>query len=257
MKKLLFIVLFVCCSRTGFGQNISATFLQYAYGWNNADFVNATNPVNGNMSLITLDHTTITKWGGVYAFLNLDLAKDGFYTIGSDNNVVDLNADGIRMYSEIAPWINLKGKLSLEGQINVGVGFRAGLLGMGYTFKADSDMFLKIMAYWRTDNIRKDSGQITGVFDIPVSKPYQIRIQGYLDWIPYLENKPEYGSNSLGSDLLTQVRILWNLKSVGLWANDPNTKIEVGLDIYYHTNKLLQSANSANIIPQPCLRLSL
>ena len=257
MKTLICILSVVIGALSVAGQNSSSTFLQYAYGFNNADFINGTNPVNGTMSLLTLDHTTSTKWGGLYAFLNVDLANEGFYTIGSDNEIIDENADGVRMYSEIAPWINLKNKLSLEGQINIGVGFKAGLLGFGYTFKSDSDIFLKLMAYWRTDNIRKDSGQITGVFDIPLSKRYQVRLQGYVDWIPYLENKTKYGSDSLGSDLLTQVRILWNLKALGLMLNSQTTALEFGVDIYFHTNRLLNEANSANVIPQPCLRLSL
>lgn len=249
-------------------QNFSSTFLEYAYGWNNTDYLTGTNPKNGDMHLITLDHTTVTKWGGVYAFVNYMGAPDGFYTVGFSNEIPDESAGKYRLYSEISPWISLSGitgkdfsfgpvaDVSIEGQINVGNGYMAVLAGAGLTFKAPKNGFLKLATYWRTDNIKEDAVQFTGVFDLPLWNKLGFRMQGFFDFIPYAKNKPEFFSTEFGADFLSQTRFLFDVGRNTVFKNDKNSKLEIGVDIYMHFNKDLAANNAGAFVPQPCVRLT-
>ena len=255
-------------SAISLSQNFSSTFLQYSYGWNNDDYINGANPSNGKMNLITLDHLNVTQWGGFYGFVNYMIAPDEFYLIGFHNKTIDSNNGRYRLYSEIAPWIsipNLLGKkldnkiikdVSLETQLNIGVNFFAGLVGIGFTFNTPPDRSFKISTYWRRDNIRENTMQFTGVFDFPISKKLGLKAQGYFDLIPYAKNRSEYGSTILGTDFVSQIRFLYDAGRHTLFKNDTNTKLDIGVDVYMHFNKDMATHNVYTFVPQPCIRLS-
>lgn len=250
------------------GQNFNSTFVEYAYGWNNMDYATGTNPVNEQMQLVTFDHTTATSWGGVYMFVNYMISPSGFYETGYNNQTVDPTSGTSRLYSEISPWINITNlfykegesnflsQISLEGQLNIGHGYKAGLVGLGTTFKTGQNTFLKAMAYWRTDNIKEDAMQITGVFDIPLLKKERIRLQGFFDLIPSAKNKAAYGGTDLKTDFISQARILWDVNSLNLFK-DNYTKMELGVDFYMHFNADLKKNNAAMVVPQPCIRVTI
>ncbi|WP_281615185.1 hypothetical protein [Flammeovirga sp. SubArs3] len=249
-------------------QNFSSTFIEYAYGWNNTDYVTGANPKNGGMNLFTLDHTTVTKWGGVYGFVNFMGAPDGFYLTGFNNEDLDPAAANYRVYSEVSPWISLGGitgkdfslgpiaDFSIDTQVNMGNGFFAGLAGLGMTFKAPKGGFLKLSTYWRTDNIREDAVQFTGVFDLPIWKKAGFRIQGFFDLIPNATNKPEFGRTDMGTDFISQTRFLFDVGRNTVFKNDENSKLEIGCDIYMHFNKNLAENDATAFVPQPCVRLT-
>ncbi|WP_155523319.1 hypothetical protein [Flammeovirga pectinis] len=49
-KKLLlpiFLMVSLLASQNTQAQNYSSTFIEYAYGWNNTDYMTGTNPKNG------------------------------------------------------------------------------------------------------------------------------------------------------------------------------------------------------------------
>lgn len=269
-KKLLITLLCIIglYSTSVQAQNFSSTFIEYAYGWNNTDYITGANPKNEGMNLFTLDHTTVTKWGGVYGFVNFMTAPDGFYTTGFYNQDLDASAGQYRLYSEVSPWVSLSGvtgkdfsfgpvaDVSLDGQLNIGNGFFATLAGAGLTFKAPKGGFLKLSTYWRRDNIREDAVQFTGVFDVPVWKKAGFRIQGFFDLIPNATNKVEFGRTDMGTDFLSQTRFLFDVGRNTIFKNDANSKLELGCDIYMHFNKNLAENNSNAFVPQPCVRLT-
>ena len=269
MKRyLLILVTLLTITTQSFTQNFSQTFVEYAYGWNNDDFMTGTNPTDGNMHLITLDHVTVTKWGGVYGFVNYMIAPEGFYLIGFNNEIEDSNNGRYRLYSEISPWVSIPGVLgkdfkskllrdfSLETQINLGVNYFAGLVGAGFTFNTPYDRMLKVSAYWRRDNIKENTMQITGVFDYPIVKKWGLRVQGFFDLIPFAKNREEFGSTELGTDFLSQTRVLWDIGRNTVFKNDENTKLEIGVDVYMHFNKELSKNDVVTFVPQPCMRLT-
>ncbi|MBD0400755.1 hypothetical protein [Flammeovirga sp. EKP202] len=270
-KKLLLpflLMVSLFASYNSQAQNFSSTFIEYAYGWNNTDYVTGANPQNGGMNLFTLDHTTVTKWGGVYGFVNYMGAPSGFYMTGFDNEIPDEGAANYRLYSEVSPWVSLSGvtgkdfsfgpvaDVSIDGQLNFGNGFMAGLAGVGLTFKAPKGGFLKLSTYWRTDNIRHDAVQFTGVFDLPLWRKLGFRMQGFFDLIPNATNRAEFGSTDMGTDFISQTRFLFDVGRNTVFKNDKNTKLEFGVDIYMHFNKDLAANNSNAFVPQPCVRLT-
>ncbi|MBB6463762.1 hypothetical protein [Flammeovirga kamogawensis] len=247
----------------------STTFLEYVYGWNNTDYYCGQNPKNGGMGMFTLDHTTITKWGGVYGFVNFLFAPDGFYEAGYSNETLDKTSGKYRLYSEVYPWVSLSGitgrdfsfgpvaDVSLDGQINLTNGNAAGLAGIGFTFKAPLKKdFLKVSAYWRTDNVKENSMQITAAFNLHVWQKAGFRIQGFVDLIPQVKNRAEFGGADLGTDFLSQVRFLFDVGRNTIFKNDSFSKLEIGCGIGMHFNKDLKKHKASSFVPQPCIRLS-
>lgn len=270
-KKLLLPILLMVslfASSQSQAQNYSSTFIEYAYGWNNTDYATGTNPANGGMNLFTLDHTTVTKWGGVYGFVNYMGAPDGFYLTGFYNEIPDDGAANYRLYSEVSPWVSLSGitgkdfsfgpvaDVSVDGQLNFGNGYMAGLAGVGLTFKAPKGGFLKLSTYWRTDNIKHDAVQFTGVFDLPLWRKLGFRMQGFFDLIPNATNRQAFGGTDLGTDFISQTRFLFDIGRNTVFKNDENSKLEIGCDIYMHFNKDLAENNANAFVPQPCVRLT-
>ncbi|AZQ65522.1 hypothetical protein EI427_25245 [Flammeovirga pectinis] len=247
---------------------LSTTFIEYQYGWNNTDFMNGQNPKNGGMGMFTFDHTTITKWGGVYGFVNFLFAPDGFYEAGYENETLDKTSGQYRLYSEVYPWISLGGvtgkdfsfgpiaDVSLDFQINMTNGSAAGLAGMGFTFKGPLKKdFIKLSTYWRTDNVKENSMQITGAFNIHVWERIGFRIHGFFDLIPQVQNRAEFGGADLGTDFLSQVRFLFDVGRDNIFKSH-TSKLEVGCGIGMHFNKELAKYKAGHFVPQPCVRLS-
>lgn len=243
-------------------QNYHNTFLQYSYGFNYNDYMLGSNPVDGGMSLLTLDQTSVFKYGGIYGFVNYSIASDQFYELGFDNDFETGNK--YRLYSEVSPWLSMAGitgkdikigpinDISAEASLNLGDGFRAQLYGAGFTFKTPMGSFLKLIAYYRMDNIKVNNAQITGVFDMPILGVDGLRIQGFFDFMPTAQNTFDYGGTDWGPDFLSQTRILLDVGKKTIFKNDPYSKLEIGIDCYMHFNKQMTT-----FVPQPALRLTI
>ncbi|WP_044207408.1 hypothetical protein [Flammeovirga sp. OC4] len=262
MKHLLSFVFFALTLLTfnvTKAQNFNSTFAQVAYGSGNEDFQFGNNTENGNMWLITLDHVSEWSYGGNYAFINF---------MAADNMIPDTDFDGnvthngpIRLYTEWSPWLSLNkitGKdlgfwifkdFSVEGQLNVSYSsFYALLGGVGMTFKtANYDTFLKLMVYYKASTFAENTdhlAQITGVYDLPLSRKIGLRLQGFFDFIP--NGKDHY---YWGTDFLAQPRVLYNLGQH--FMPDKFTKLEVGVDVYMHYNEFVSVT-----APQAAVRLT-
>lgn len=273
-KKLLLPIFLMAClfaSSQSQAQNYSSTFLEYAYGFNNTDYITGTQAEGGAMHLITLDHTSVTKWGGVYGFVNYMVAPNGFHSNGFYAPIDAAESrESYRLYSEVSPWLSLGGitgqdfsfgpvaDVSIDGQINFGNNFFAGLAGFGLTFKAPENGFLKLSTYWRTDNYNENTIQLTGVFDLPIWDKLGFRIQGFFDLIPQHQSqaRPDGSYTNYGTDFLSQTRFLFDVGRNTVFKNDKFSKLEVGVDIYMHFNKNLAENNCTAFVPQPCVRLS-
>lgn len=266
---ILFFIFVVTTQNTVTAQNYNSTFGQVAYGSGNYDSQFGNNTENGNMWLFTLDHVSEWSYGGNYAFVNfmysdlmtpdLQFDKNGNPLFNDDGTPVQGSEGPFRVYTEWSPWLSLNkitGKdlgfwifkdFSIEGQLNVSYSsFYALLGGVGMTFNTKNyDTFLKLMVYYKaatfagnTDNL----AQITGVYDIPLSRKLGIRLQGFFDFIP---NSNYYW----GTDFLAEPRILYNLGQH--FMPDEFTKLEVGLDLFMHYNDQISVT-----APQAAVRLT-
>ncbi|AZQ62928.1 hypothetical protein EI427_11970 [Flammeovirga pectinis] len=280
MKNLSLLTLFVSVLfltlTESIAQNYNSTFGQIAYGSGNKDFQFGNNTDNGNMWLLTLDHVSEWSYGGNYAFINFMAADNMIPDLQFDQNgapifdpatgaPVEGTEGPIRLYTEWSPWLSLNkitGKdcgfwifkdFSAEGQLNVSYsGYYALLGGLGVTFKtANYDTFLKLMVYYKSAIFagqQSNLAQITGVYDIPLSRKLGIRLQGFFDFIP---NGVDTENNNYmwGTDFLAQPRVLYNLGQH--FMPDEFTKLEVGLDLYMHYNSELSVT-----APQAAVRLT-
>ncbi|GAA4835294.1 hypothetical protein [Algivirga pacifica] len=261
MKKLFSIFITIVAltiASDAMAQNWNSTFVQAYYGGGYDDFKINNNTADGNMMTVTLQHASSWKYGGNFFFINYTFAPEGFMNFFNEENTGSKS----RIYSEWSPYLSLSkvtGKnvgfgpiadVSVEGSLNVGDGFRAGLGGVGLTFKTPMGTFLKLIGYYRKDNFNEATAQITGVWDIPVWKKGGVRFEGYFDLIP---NEQGLGENGIhwGTDFLSQARVLFDVGRHTIFKNDTANKLEIGLDYYMHFNKLI-STNA----PQVAVRWS-
>ncbi|WNJ19995.1 hypothetical protein [Pontibacter sp. G13] len=240
-------------------QYFSSTFFQPAYGWANRDFQFGTDTENGNMALLTLDHVGTWKWGGHYFFINYSIGPfvDYDFATGARSRGVS----DYRIYSEYSPWLSFQGlfgwhpwhkvwrDLSIEGSINIAYsGYHAWLGGLGMEFNLPQGYFLKAIFYYKNQqpmrDLPKDEGlQITLVYDITLLKKPGIRLQGFADIQPKI-------NDFWGFDFLAQPRLLLD---VGQWLipkQRPRTW-EIGIDWYLHFNDQLSVS-----VPQPAIRFT-
>ncbi|MEH0155214.1 hypothetical protein V6R21_13795 [Limibacter armeniacum] len=260
MKKVLttlFLMVLLVVGSKSIAQNWNSTFVQAYYGTQYDDDKILNNPVDGKMTTVTLQHASSWKYGGNFFFINYYMAPNGFMGFDSEGNLVETSNKN-RLYSEWSPYLSLSKVLgqevsfgpvadvSLEGSLNIGNDFRAGLAGIGFTFKAPQGTFLKLIGYYRNDNFYEATTQITGAWDIPIWKRAGIRFEGFIDVIP--QETSDFGVD-YGTDVLSQARLLVDIGRHFVFKEDNANKLELGIDWYNHFNKITETS-----VPQVAVR---
>lgn len=118
----------------------------------------------------------------------------------------------------------------LTGQINQGNNFNAVMIGLGFRFKLPAFSFFDVHCFvYRADNFGNQSYQITGVWLMPLrlSKRWHFSFQGYFDL-----TKTSFS----GTDFISQPNVTLDLSQ--LTKDNPSTHLKLGLEWFYHHNKL-------------------